>query len=257
MSDDSSDAPDLYQPVAHPARQPRSAGDKLAIVLALTHRPTRELVYAAVRQHSDLEIIAETMSGNAAYTLCLAQPADLFICELSLLNLDGISATYLLNNSLSHHIPVLMLSRSENMRVLQTALQAGVTGYLRPSVAPDVLAAIMRAVARGTVVVDEQLASEFVVYLARNPEQENLTPWRLNSFDRKLLSLLAAGISVARIAALLDLQPCSIYARLRRIYRKFGLANRAALLDYAAEFGLITSSSLNLDAVNVFPGEST
>lgn len=212
----------------------------LRLLLALAHPPTCDAVRRLVAAAPDLQIVAETSSGELAVTLCQHQPIDLLITELALYTLDGISVSYMLRRA--HCLtPVLLLSSSSDARVLLSAMQANVTGYIQRTPLDEAFIGMVHTVAGGSVVVDQQLAAASVIHLAHHPDQPDLKPWQLDALDRSIIVRLGTGVPMMQIADSFALPPHSLYTRIQRICRKFGVRNRADLLAYAAEFGWLTS----------------
>lgn len=212
----------------------------LSLLLALAHQPTCDAVRRLVTATPDLQIVAETSSGEEAVALCQHQPIDLLITELALHTLDGISVSYTLRRSRCL-TPVLLLSSSSDVRVLLSAMQANVTGYIRRTPLDETCIGAVHAVAGGSVVIDQQLAAASVIHLATHPDQPDLKPWQLDALDRSIIARLGQGVSMTELADSVALPPRSLYTRIQRICRKFGVRKRADLLYYTAEFGLLTS----------------
>jgi len=213
---------------------------RLRLLLALAHQPTGDAVRRLVAAASELQIVAETSSGERAVTLCQHQPIDLLITELALYALDGISVSYMLRRA--HCLtPVLLLSSSSDARVLLSAMQANVTGYIQRTPLDETFIGMLHTVAGGSVVVDQQLAAASVIHLAHHSTQPDLKPWQLDALDRSIIARLGRGVSMTKLADSLALSPHSLSTRVQRICRKCGVRKRADLLASAAEFGLLTS----------------
>jgi len=212
---------------------------RLRLLLALAHQPTCDTVRRLVTAAPDLQIVAETSSGEEAVALCQCRPIDLLITELALHALDGISVSYMVRRS--HCLtPVLLLSSSSDARVLLSAMQANVTGYIRRTPLDETYIGTVHAVVGGSVVVDQQLAAASMIHLANHPGQPDLKPWQLDALDRSIIARLGQGVSITEIADSVVLPPHSLYTRIQRICRKFGVRKRADLLYYAAELGLLS-----------------
>jgi DNA-binding NarL/FixJ family response regulator len=120
-------------------------------------------------------------------------------------------------------------------------MQANVTGYIRRTPLDETCIGAVHAVAGGSVVIDQQLAAASVIHLATHPDQPDLKPWQLDALDRSIIARLGQGVSMTELADSVALPPRSLYTRIQRICRKFGVRKRADLLYYTAEFGLLTS----------------
>jgi len=115
------------------------------------------------------------------------------------------------------------------------AVHAGAGGYL---VAPDpeVLADAVRRAAAGEAVFSPGLAEVVLEEYGRpaDPAQARLTPR-----EADVLRLVVDGLTARQIATRLVLSPRTVENHTQRVLGRLGLPNRAALVRYAVENGLV------------------
>ena len=115
------------------------------------------------------------------------------------------------------------------------AVHAGATGYL---VAPaaEALADAVRRTAAGEAVFSPGLAE---VVLEEDGRPADPAHVRLTARESDVLGLVVDGLTARQIATRLVLSPRTVENHIQRVLRRLGLPNRAALVRYAVENGLV------------------
>jgi two-component system invasion response regulator UvrY len=115
-------------------------------------------------------------------------------------------------------------------------LQAGALGYLAKRSAPEALIAAVRAVARGERYIDAATAQALATAQfdgTANPAEA------LSAREFSVFLQLAQGMTVAQIAATLNLSLSTVGSHLYRVKQKLGASNQAELTLVALRWGLI------------------
>ena len=129
-------------------------------------------------------------------------------------------------------MPVVLLS-DDPQQVLE-AIAAGARGALPRDVDPARLAAALRAVALGLVVLDEGLSGAIARRRPRAELAEPLTPR-----ETEVLGLLVEGLSNKLIAARLDISEHTAKFHVNAILGKLGAQSRAEAIVVGARLGLV------------------
>jgi DNA-binding NarL/FixJ family response regulator len=116
------------------------------------------------------------------------------------------------------------------------AVRAGARGYLVTDGDPDALADALRRTADGEAVFGAGLAEVVLEEYSRpaDPAQVRLTPR-----EADVLRLVVEGLTARQTATRLVLSPRTVENHVQRVLRRLGLPNRAALVRYAVENGLV------------------
>jgi DNA-binding NarL/FixJ family response regulator len=116
------------------------------------------------------------------------------------------------------------------------AVRAGARGYLVADGDSDALADALRRTADGDAVFGAGLAEVVLEEYSRpaDPAQVRLTPR-----EADVLRLVVEGLTARQTATRLVLSPRTVENHVQRVLRRLGLPNRAALVRYAVENGLV------------------
>ncbi|MGV9304482.1 response regulator transcription factor [Nonomuraea sp. NPDC003727] len=196
-------------------------------ILVAEHRPlVRRGLVASLEAEPDLQVVAQVGSSTEIVPAALRHQPQAAVVDLGLPGLDGLGATALLRE----HAPgcrVLILSAQPNPGQVRRAFEARATGFMGLDVAPEVLAAGLRAMAEGRRAVDTELALA-ALESAANP----LTPR-----EREVLRVAAGGARSTEIADQLFLSVGTVRNHLSRIMCKTGARNRLDAVRIASDSG--------------------
>jgi DNA-binding NarL/FixJ family response regulator len=136
-------------------------------------------------------------------------------------------------------VPVLAVSgpgSTDPAADVLAAVRAGARGYLVADGDPGALADALRRTAEGEAVFGAGLAEVVLEEYSRpaDPAQVRLTPR-----EADVLRLVVEGLTARQTARRLVLSPRTVENHVQRVLRRLGLPNRAALVRYAVENGLV------------------
>lgn len=184
---------------------------------------------------SDIEVVAEADSGEAACLRYAEAAPDVVVMDLAMPGMGGIEAVRRIL-SRSPRARILVLSAHEDTAYARRVLKAGALGYLSKRSAPDVLIEAVRAVAAGQRYLDSAIAQR----LAVDDLSGGADPVKaLSGREFEVFVQLARGLSVAQIADNLKLSPNTVGTHLYNVKQKLGAANQAELTLIALHHGLI------------------
>ena len=131
---------------------------------------------------------------------------------------------------------ILVLSAHEDVMHARRVLKAGASGYLTKRSAAEVLMEAIRAVHKGQLYLEPQIAQAMAmeqVSGSKNPVDA------LSEKEFKVFIELAKGKSVQDIADVMSLSPRTIGTHLYNIKQKLDAANSAELAIIAIRAGLL------------------
>jgi DNA-binding NarL/FixJ family response regulator len=177
----------------------------------------------------DLGQVLEAASGRDALAVARAERPSLVILDLNLPDLGGLEILARLLRE-DPAVRVLVLSMHAEPLYASRALKAGAKGYVSKAAAPAEIAAAVRAVARGEGYVEAKVAQAIALGTGGAAQLDALTPR-----DLEILRLLAAGRSLAEIAAALGVAYKTAANSCTLLKERLGVSRTAELIRLAVE----------------------
>lgn len=174
-------------------------------------------------------------AGTCAQGFVVAQAhhdLDLVLLDYHLPDMTGLAALEFFGK---HHpeLPILMLSGSANIQIMQQVLQAGAAGFVTKSSLSDELLDAVRRVMDGDVYLPHDLDSGFVPDFSDTPA--NLPP--LTRRQELVLRELLDGRSNREISETLEISDETVKTHVAAILRHFDVQNRTQAVVAAARCG--------------------
>ncbi|MCW5221665.1 response regulator [Verminephrobacter aporrectodeae] len=184
---------------------------------------------------AQIDVVTEADTGEQACQDYPRVQPDVVVLDLSMPGMGGLEA---LRRLLAHdpRARVLALSAHEDTVHPRRVLRAGALGYLAKRSAPEALIAAVKAVARGERYIDAGIAQALA---AAQIEGDANPAELLSEREFSVFIQLARGMSVAQIAATLNLSISTVGSHLYRVKQKLGATNQAELTWIALRWGLI------------------
>ena len=209
---------------------------KIRIMLVDDHAVVRVGFRMLLNATSDIEVVDEADSGEAAYQRYPEVRPDVVVMDLAMPGIGGIEAVRRLL-SRDADARVLILSAHEDTAHLKRVLKVGALGYLSKRSAPEDLIGAVRAVAAGRIYLDADLARKLAVQDLGGGTAGPVEA--LSEREFTVFIQLARGQSVNQIAETLCLSPNTVGTHLYNIKQKLGASNQAELALIAVRNGLI------------------
>ncbi|HVZ64837.1 MAG TPA: response regulator transcription factor [Lacunisphaera sp.] len=182
---------------------------------------------SALEDYPDIEIVAEAGTATDGVAAVARHKPDVVLLDLQLPDRPGIQACREILR-LRAQTKVLILTSNSNERNVQEATLAGAKGYLLKDNDGATLAAALRTVAEGQPVLDPSMAGQ-VLNLVRQrgtlsaAEKFN----QLSLQERRVVALLAEGLTNKEIGDRLDLTEKTVKNYLATVFTKLNIARRA------------------------------
>jgi DNA-binding NarL/FixJ family response regulator len=229
-------------------------------VLLVDNQPLfRQGIKAALQSETAIEIIGETDSATDAIEKTVSLDPDLVTMEIVLPDGEGVEAIRTIRQRCPR-TQVLVLTSSVDQECFRKAAAAGAVGYILKDIEPVNLANAIRAAYGGKTMLSPTIAGllvshYFITSGSAEPGRRaglgvDLQP-NLTRHEIDVLAGVAQGLSDKRIAANLFISEATVKTRLRAIYHKLGLRNRAHAAVYAVENGLLKTSCLAVGACSI------
>jgi DNA-binding NarL/FixJ family response regulator len=187
------------------------------------------------------EVVGRVADGRALLAAVERLRPDLVVTDISMPEMDGLEATRRLRAA-HPGVLVLILSIHAEHSWVNAAFEAGASGYLTKTAAPEEIERAVRDVLEGRFFVSSAIARGVVAAamkdLPRVPRKappetgEALTPREID-----IVRLVGLGLGNKDIARRLGVSVATVRTHLSKVYGKMGTVSRVELALLAAQTG--------------------
>lgn len=198
------------------------------------HAILREAMVATIYKGWPSAVIEEADNYVAAWDAAV-QPFDLCISDLVMPGSDPVNGIARLRD-LQPDTPLIILTGSQDDRIMMQLLAMGVEGFVpKSSSGPVIKAAIDLVLAGGRYLPPQVINQPILPEIARI----SLPTPSITGQQRKVIELLAKGHTNKEIAHILGIAPSTVKFHVDGLLERLGGRNRAAIVNIAQEFGLL------------------
>lgn len=208
-------------------------------VLVVEPHPIMQVgLQEVLRSAPGVELAGLCQDGLAALQACEKAPPHLVILEVNLPGINGVE----LCRAIKRDYPqteVLVLTADERDETVFEAIRAGATGYILKDITPENLVRAIHAIVRGQTMVHPRIARRVLDRLsliAQDPEGR-IYGNGLTEREVEILVEVAKGATNKEIAKKLFISESTVKSRLRNIFRKISVRDRAEAAAYAIRKG--------------------
>jgi two-component system nitrate/nitrite response regulator NarL len=210
----------------------------IRILLIDDHTLFRSGVHALLQRQADFEVVGDAADGIEGIKRAKQHRPDVVLLDLNMPGLSGIETLQLLQQDLPD-TAVIMLTVSEDVDELTSALHEGACGYLLKNMDADALATMIRRAADGESVIAESMTQRLIAKM-RTPQKAEELPApdaressALTPRERDIVRIVARGASNKDIARELDLAESTVKIHVRNVLRKLNLTSRVQIAIHA------------------------
>jgi len=197
---------------------------------------------ALLETEDDIEVVAEAANGRQGVTLAVEHRPDVALVDIQMPVMDGIEATRLIvADERLKGVHVVILTNYGLDEYVFNALRAGACGFMVKDTEPADLLQGVRVAARGDALLSPAITRRLIgEYVARRPEPAAEGLDVLTNREREVTALVARGLSNDEIAAHMVISPATAKTHVSRAMTKLHSRDRAQLVVFAYESGLVT-----------------
>lgn len=207
-----------------------------SVLLVDDHPMVQDGLTACLSYYHDINIIGTTQDGKSALAKALTLKPDVILMDISMPDMNGIDATEIITEQLTS-TKVLIFSMHDSLEFVNSAMQAGASGYILKDTGSAEVYSAIKAVASGKIYFSPSIAAA----LAENPLEEEEEKTKLTTREQVILAYIAQGLSNKAVAKMLGISFRTVEAHRRNIKAKLQIECLADLIRYAVNHGLIDS----------------
>ena len=186
----------------------------------------------------EFDVVGIADNGRALLQLASELKPEIVILDIAMPQLNGLDA----GKQIKHLLPatkLVFLTMNMSPEVAAEAFRSGASAYVVKSSAASELVRAVRRALRSESYLSPDITKETVDFLLRSGTSQSLEK-RLTPRQNEILHLLAEGMSMKAIAAVLNLKPGTVAFHKYKMMERLGLKSNAELLQYAIRHHLGT-----------------
>lgn len=190
-----------------------------------------------------VEVVGEAHTGREAVDLCLETEPDVVLMDISMPEMDGVTATRKIREILPRTRILILTVHTDDGHVFQ-GIKAGAQGYLLKDCTPEDLARAIRTVHAGDTIMAQDIAQKMLTtFESIQNEEAEFTP-HLTERELEVIKALAQGMSNKQIAQALNISEKTVRNHASNIYKKLHIYDRTQAVIYAIRRGLVDLETL-------------
>ncbi|MEU8727999.1 MULTISPECIES: response regulator [Streptomyces] len=189
-----------------------------------------------------IEVVGEAADGEQGVALVRAQVPDVALVDVQMPVMSGIEATRrIAADPALAAVRVVILTNYGLDEYVFEALRAGASGFLLKDTEPADLLQAIDVVAHGEALLSPSVTRTLIGEFVARPPDRTTAPGldSLTRREREVTALAARGLSNEEIAAHMVISPLTAKTHISRAMTKLGARDRAQLVVFAYESGLV------------------
>ena len=187
--------------------------------------------------HADgrFQVVGQASDGAEGVAAAGRLRPDLILMDLRMPGMGGVEAIRAIRAD-APQVPIGVLTMFESADSVQSALQAGASGYVAKDATPDDFCEAASSLAQGTrqvIAIPNALATR------TDGNYSSVLLARLTDRELEVLRALSTGASTAEIARTLGITTKTLRNHISATYHKLGIYDRAQAVILAVREGLV------------------
>jgi DNA-binding NarL/FixJ family response regulator len=206
----------------------------ITVFLLDDHEIVRRGIAQLLESADDITVVGEAATAAQALARIPALRPDVAILDVRLPDGDGVSVCRDIRSAISPPPACLMLTSYSDDEALFGAIMAGAAGYLLKQVTGVDLVGAVRAIAAGGSLLDPRATAVVLERLRKGDEPSDPRYASLSPQEKRILSLIADGLTNRQIGAELFLAEKTVKNYVSSLLHKLGFTRRTEAAVYAA-----------------------
>jgi DNA-binding NarL/FixJ family response regulator len=197
---------------------------------------------ALLDAQEDITVTGEAADGETAVRLAVELRPDVVLMDIRMPGVDGLAATrHIAGDERLSGVKVVILTTFDLDEYVFEAIRSGANGFLVKDTEPAELVRAVRAVVAGDALLSPRVTRRLIEEFATRAKDPATVPdlARLTDREREVVALVAGGLTNNEIAGRLIMSGATAKTHVSRAMVKVGARDRAQLVVFAYEAGLV------------------
>jgi two-component system, NarL family, response regulator DevR len=205
----------------------------IRVFLLDDHEVVRRGVRDLLEAHDDFEIVGEASTATEAIARIPVTHPDVAIIDMRLPDGNGVEVCREVRST-DPTIQCLILTSFADDEALFDSIMAGAAGYLLKQIKSTDLVDAVRRVASGQSLLDPEVTAKVLDRIRTGPQQDARLA-RLSEQERKILDLIAEGLTNRQIAERMFLAEKTVKNYVSNVLAKLGMERRTEAAVFATQ----------------------
>lgn len=214
-----------------------------SVLIADDHLYARAAIRSLLEEDASFILVGEAVNGKEAFQLCGELSPELVLMDINMPVWNGMEATQQIKR-LYPQIRIVILTVSDNIADLFTALQFGAQGYLLKNMEPELWLNYLHSLISNDLEFCRVMAQKVFQQFKTGTMADDSDAIQLDILtcrEREIIICVGQGLTNRQIAEKLFISVNTVKNHMKNVLEKLLLNNRAHLAAYAIQHGLIMS----------------
>jgi DNA-binding NarL/FixJ family response regulator len=214
----------------------------IRVVIADDQALVRAGFRALLDAQGDITVVAEATDGDDAVRATAEHRPDVVLLDIRMPGVDGLEATRRITaDDRLAEVRIVILTTFDLDEYVFEAIRSGANGFLVKDTEPAELLRAVRAVVAGDALLSPGVTRRLIEEFAARAKDPKAVPGlgALTDREREVMALVGQGLTNDEIAERLYLSTATAKTHVSRTMIKLGARDRAQLVVFAYEAGLV------------------
>ncbi|GIH94287.1 response regulator [Planobispora siamensis] len=215
----------------------------ISVLLADDQAMVRASLRVILEDHPGITVVAEAADGHEAVALARRLRPDVCLVDVQMPRLDGIEVTRALAGpGVPDPLRVVVVTTFDLDEYVYGALRGGAVGFVLKDAGPDLLVEAVRAAHAGDALISPAVTLRLLRHVTSRGVPAARPPGQpLSERETEVVRAIARGRTNQEIAAELFISLSTVKGHVSAVLTKLGARNRAEIVAWAWESGLMTA----------------
>lgn len=208
-------------------RKTEKRGSDVKILIADDDVLVRDGLKLLLGMEEDIEVVATAENGQEAFDKCGAYAPDIVLMDIRMPGVDGVRGTGMIKTRYPK-ISVVILTTFKDDEYIKEALKNGAVGYILKSIPADAMVQTLRAVSKGGVVFQREVAGT-ISSMLKEGSKIGREEMGLSEREFAVMQLVGDGLSNREIGDKLFITEGTARNYVTTVLEKLNLRDRTQL----------------------------